>query len=90
MRKLIRKTINELQAKIGIDGKVTFRLKPMKKKVASVSLTKMEIRINKNLLSKMDEMELRKVIAHELLHIKHGIYHTKKFEEELRKILRGD
>jgi len=31
----------------------------MKKKVASVSLTKMEIRINKNLLSKMDEMELR-------------------------------
>ena len=59
MRKLIRKTINELQAKIGIDGKVTFRLKPMKKKVASVSLTKMEIRINKNLLSKMDEMELR-------------------------------
>jgi predicted metal-dependent hydrolase len=85
MKKLIKKLINEIREETGIEEKVTLRLIPMKRKIASISLKKKEIRINDRLLDKFDEDMLREIIAHELLHIKHGMYHTLNFEKDMKK-----
>ena len=43
MKKLIKKLINEIREETGIEEKVTLRLIPMKRKIASISLKKKEI-----------------------------------------------
>lgn len=85
--KKIKNMIENLRKELGIEEEVGIKMKPMKRKKATVSLLKKEIRINKNLLSDMSEQELREIIIHELLHLKYGIFHTKEFLEEMKVIL---
>ena len=81
----VKSLIEDLKIALGIDERISVKIKPMKRKKASISLIKREIRINKNLLPYMSEEEVKEVIIHELLHLKHGVFHTKEFLEDLKK-----
>ncbi len=85
----IHKKINlilcKLKAELGIEERVRIRLKPFKRKIASVSLRKRIIYLNSEIIDKLTAEELEYIIAHELLHLKYGIFHIKEFEEELKR-----
>jgi predicted metal-dependent hydrolase len=76
----------ELKDHLGIEGRVTLRFVPMKRKKASVSLRRKEIRINSSLLERMDINEMKHILIHELLHLKFGVYHSREFEKEFKQV----
>ncbi len=86
----LNEILEELKERAGIKKAVRIKLKPFKRKVASVSIKKGIIYINSKLAENLTEEEIRYIIAHELLHIKHGIFHTEEFENELRKLCHED
>mgnify|MGYP000026369544 CR=1 FL=1 len=86
-RELIVKTLEELKAILGITDKVKLELRPLKTKAASISIKKRVIRLNKYVVSRLDEVSLRYLILHELVHLKLGtIYHTKDFYETMYRV----
>jgi predicted metal-dependent hydrolase len=89
-REEVKNLVQKLKTQLGITEKVKVRLKPYKGKVASISLTQKVIYLNSNLLDKLTPEELEYVIAHELLHLKYGIFHTEEFEKELKKLFKED
>lgn len=90
MTEKLEEIVRELKSKIGIEEDVGIKLKKFKLKLASVSLSKKVIYINAELIEKLDEKEIRYIIAHELLHIKHGVFHTTKFQQELTRLCGKD
>ncbi|WP_281033980.1 YgjP-like metallopeptidase domain-containing protein [Methanotorris igneus] len=59
------------------------KTRPYKRKIASISYTTKTIYINKNLINDFNEDEIKYIIAHELLHLKFGKFHTLKFNNAL-------
>ena len=88
--KEINAILRRLKAKIGVKGNIKVRLKPFKRKVASVSLNRKVIYLNSKIIDKLTNEELEYLIAHELLHLKHGVFHTKEFEKELKNLFKED
>jgi len=74
----LKNILEELKEELGIIEDVNVITKNYKRKLASVSLDKRLIRINKKILD--DEKLLRKILFHELLHIKLDTkWHTPEF-----------
>jgi len=90
MKEKIEKLLKELKEELGIKEEVKVRLKRFKFKVASVSLSKRVIYLNSELVKKLTDEELRYLLAHELLHLKHGSFHTARFEKELLTLCKKD
>ena len=85
-KKQLTETLNEIKQDLGISEKIKIELKPMKTKAASISLKKNTIRINKNLISKLDLDSIEYLMLHELIHYKlKSTYHNNKFYELLKK-----
>ncbi|WP_457613972.1 M56 family metallopeptidase [Methanocaldococcus sp.] len=82
LNEILNNTINELNLN---DKKadIKIKIKPLKRKIASISLINKTIYINKNILPYLSDEEIRFILAHELLHLKYGKYHINEFEEEL-------
>jgi predicted metal-dependent hydrolase len=83
MKRKVQDILEKLKDKLSINERIDIKIRPMKRKIASISLRRREIRINSHLLPDLSDEELNYIIAHELLHLKHGIYHICEFEEEL-------
>ncbi len=81
MKEKIINIVEELKKELGLENvEVNVEIKEFKRKVASVSLNNNTIRINKEVLE--DEVFLRKILLHELLHIKLNTkWHTPEFLE---------
>ncbi len=78
MNEKINKIVEELKKELEIEGIIKVHLKNYKSKIASVSLDKKIIRINKKIID--DEILLKEVLYHELLHIKLNTkWHTPEF-----------
>lgn len=76
----LKEILEELKKELGIKERVKIVKKDYKRKLGSVSIEKKEIRISKKILN--DEKLLRKVLYHELLHIKLKTkWHTPEFWE---------
>jgi len=88
--KEINTILCKLKAKIGVKENIKVKLRPFKRKLASVSLTRKVIYLNSKIVDKLTDEELEYLIAHELLHLKHGIFHTAEFEEELKNLFKED
>lgn len=79
--------LRELKKELGIpeDEKIRIVLKPMKTKAVSISLKKGTIRLNKNLISRLDLESIRYLLLHELIHYKLGsTNHNEAFQKELK------
>jgi len=81
----IKDLLLDAKEKLKINEEIKLSIKPMKKKVASISLINKNLLINKNFLENATSEEIKYVIFHELLHLKYGIFHTQKFKSELKK-----
>jgi len=79
----VRELLKEVLKELNINRKVKIKVKPLKRKIASISPKKGTIYINKRCLKILTDEEIKFVIAHELLHLEHGKFHTEKFEREL-------
>jgi len=88
--KEIYNILENIKFKVGIKESIKIKLKPSKKKIASISLAKRIIYLNSVVLDKLSKEELSYIIAHELLHLKHGPFHTKKFKDELSSLFEKD
>ncbi len=84
------KLLKEVSDKLNLDRKIKIKIKPFKKKIASISHKTGTLYLNKICLNILTEEEIKFVIAHELLHLKHGKIHTLKFEQELRSLFSKD
>jgi len=74
----LKNILEELKEELDISEDIKVITKNYKQKLASVSLDKKLIRINKKILD--DEKLLRKILFHELLHIKLDTrWHTPEF-----------
>lgn len=85
-RKQLRITIDELKKELGIpkDEKIRIILRPMKTKAASISLKNGTIRLNKNLITKLNPESIRYLLLHELIHFKlKSINHNGNFQKQL-------
>ncbi|AAB99223.1 TPA: M48 family metallopeptidase [Methanocaldococcus jannaschii] len=82
LNEILSNTINELNLN-DKKANIKIKIKPLKRKIASISLTNKTIYINKNILPYLSDEEIRFILAHELLHLKYGKYHINEFEEEL-------
>ena len=85
-RKQLRITIDELKKELGIpkDEKIRIILRPMKTKAASISLKNGTIRLNKNLIAKLNPESIRYLLLHELIHYKlKSINHNGNFQKQL-------
>jgi len=85
-RKQLRITIDELKQELGIpkDEKIRIILRPMKTKAASISLKNRTIRLNKNLITKLNPESIRYLLLHELIHYKlKSINHNGNFQKQL-------
>jgi len=78
MSKKVKEILEELKNELKINEEIKVIIKDYKYKLASVSLDKKLIRINKRIIN--DEKLLRDVLFHELLHIKlDTVWHTPEF-----------
>lgn len=84
-RNEVKKLLLEAKHKLKIEEDVSLVIKPMKRKIASISLTNKNLSIDKYFLENASVEEVRYVIFHELLHLKHGVFHTYKFKTELKE-----
>ena len=85
-RKQLRITIDELKKELGIpkDEKIRIILRPMKTKAASISLKNRTIRLNKNLITKLNPESIRYLLLHELIHYKlKSTNHNGNFQKQL-------
>ena len=79
----LKRLLGEVSERLNFQGNVKIRIKPLKGKVASISHRSRTIYLNKKCLEVLTEEEIKFVLAHELLHLKHGRFHTLRFEKEL-------
>jgi len=82
----IKHILKKLKEEMEIEDDIQIRLKPMKKKLATISLRSKEIRLNSNLVCSLSEEEIKIILIHELLHLKYGIFHTSEFLEDLANL----
>ncbi|WP_456420080.1 YgjP-like metallopeptidase domain-containing protein [Methanocaldococcus infernus] len=82
----LNKILKELMYHLDVKHDIKIKTKPYKRKIASISYTNKTIYINKNLINDLSEDELKYIIAHELLHLKFGRFHTLKFDDTLYKL----
>ncbi len=86
MRDKINDILNNTIRELNLNDKkadIKIKIKPFKRKIASISLTNKTIYINKNVLPYLTDEEIKFIFAHELLHLKYGKYHINEFENEL-------
>jgi len=82
----IKRLLEEVKRKLGINEELRVILQPMKRKIASVSLKSKTIRINKAIIHMLNEEQVRYILVHELIHFKLGHYsHDNSFMNELRQ-----
>jgi len=82
LRKILKELKNELE--IPENEKIHINLRPMKTKAASISLKNGTIRLNKNLIQKLDEESIKYLILHELIHYKlRSTNHNETFQKQL-------
>ena len=86
----LKRLLGEVSERLNFRRDVKIRVKPLKGKVASISHRSGTIYLNKKCLEVLTEEEIKFVLAHELLHLKHGRFHTEKFERELRSLFNKD
>lgn len=86
----LKNLIGELSEKLNLDREIKIIVKPFKRKIASISHKTGTLYLNQLCLEILTEEEIKFVLAHELLHLKHGKYHTVKFEQELKKLFKID
>ena len=84
-KKEVKDLLLEAKKELKIDADIKLIIRPMKKKIASISLINKNLSINKNFLESASKEEVKYVIFHELLHLKYGVFHTYKFKSELRR-----
>jgi len=86
----IKEILEQAKKELGIEENIKLTVRPMKRKIASISLIKKVIVLNESFIKHLSEEEIRYIIFHELLHLKHGIFHTSKFKKELSKFFPND
>ena len=78
--------LREAKEEIGVDEDVNLRIIPMKYKIASLSLEKKVLRLNKNVVEKLDDEEIKYILLHELVHLKiKDVSHGSLFFGEIEK-----
>ncbi|EDY36516.1 hypothetical protein ABOONEI_506 [Aciduliprofundum boonei T469] len=83
----IKVLLNDVKNAINLNENVKIKVVPMKQKIASISLRTKILRLNKNIIEKLNDEELRYIIAHELIHLKvKDINHGSLFWRELEKV----
>lgn len=83
---MIKTLLEEVKEEIGLKDDIKIKLVPMQQKVASTSLDKKVLRLNSNIIEKLDESELKYVLLHELIHLKvKDVNHGSLFLQELGK-----
>lgn len=86
-RERLRRLLERAKVDLGVDERVKLVIQPMKRKMASVSLKKGVIRLNKNVVNILDDDELYYILVHELVHLKLGTMdHGVKFYETLHTL----
>ncbi|RLI82490.1 hypothetical protein DRP04_03865 [Archaeoglobales archaeon] len=84
----LKNLLIELKNEIGVDKEVKLKIVPMKEKIASLSIDTRILRLNRNVVEKLDEEELRYILLHELIHLKvNDVNHGLLFMKELEKYL---
>jgi len=82
LRELLKELKNELE--IPENEKIRLILRPMKTKAASISLKNGTIRLNKNLIPKLDPESIKYLLLHELIHYKlKSVNHNGNFQKQL-------
>jgi predicted metal-dependent hydrolase len=82
----LKEILNEIKGDLQISEKIKIELKPMKTKAASISLKRNTVRINKNIIPRLDNECIKYLILHELTHYKlKSKYHNGNFYEQLHK-----
>ena len=85
----VRKLLKELTKTAGIES-VRLEFRDMKKKLATTSLDKRTIRLNRVVLTFPEEI-IRYILAHEVAHLKVKTrYHCKEFREVLTQLISDD
>ena len=83
-KKILNEILDNIMNELNLtDKNIRIKIKPLKRKIASISLKNKTIYINKNILPYLDNEEIKFILTHELLHLKYGKYHINEFEEEL-------
>ncbi|RUM34837.1 MAG: hypothetical protein DSY33_01145 [Archaeoglobus sp.] len=84
----LKKLLIELKKEVGVDKDVKLKIVPMKEKIASLSIDTGILRLNRNVIEKLGEEELKYILLHELIHLKvNDVNHGSLFMEELEKYL---
>ncbi len=84
----LKNLLTEIKKEIGVDKEVKLKIVPMKEKIASLSIDTRILRLNRNVVEKLDEEELRYILLHELIHLKvNDVNHGLLFMKELEKYL---
>lgn len=84
----LKNLLIELKKEIGVDEEVKLKIVPMKEKIASLSIDTKILRLNRNVIEKLDEDELVYILLHELIHLKvNDVNHGSLFMRELEKYL---
>jgi len=87
----IKVLLNDAKNTINLNESVKIKIVPMKQKIASISLRTKILRLNKNIIEKLNDEELRYIITHELIHLKvKDINHGSLFWKELEKVFSLD
>jgi len=86
----LKKLLKEVLEELNLRGEFKVKVKPFRKKIASISHRTRTIYINKTCLEVLTEEEIKFVLAHELLHLKCGKFHTIEFERKLKKLFGKD
>jgi predicted metal-dependent hydrolase len=86
----LKSLLVEILGKLNLNKDFKIKVKPLKKKIASISPKTGTIYLNKTCLEVLTEEEIKFILAHELLHLKYGKFHTYKFERELQNLFNKD
>ena len=85
---MLKNLLIELKKEVGVDKDVKLKIIPMKEKIASLSIYTKILRLNRNVVEKLDEEELKYILLHELIHLKvNDVNHGSLFMKELEKYL---
>lgn len=80
----LKEVLNEIKQDLSISEKIKIELKPMKTKAASISLKRNTVRINKNILPRLDKECIKYLMLHELAHYKlKSKYHNGDFYKKI-------